>query len=162
MAESKRLWRCVKGKNRGFVVVSTHDRIIWQGYPAWSKFAWLYLVSVAAGARGLRILWQGATGWESWLAGALALLVCAACLRRWAQYLIISTRVVMRNGYTGKDIQTIKIEDIAEITLSQGPIARFFNIGTLVVHSKSDSSPLLLQGLRDPEIIKTRLEACRP
>lgn len=144
------------------MVVSTHDRIIWQGYPAWSKFAWLYLVSVAAGARGLRILWQGATGWESWLAGALALLVCAACLRRWAQYLIISTRVVMRNGYTGKDIQTIKIEDIAEITLSQGPIARFFNIGTLVVHSKSDSSPLLLQGLRDPEIIKTRLEACRP
>lgn len=144
------------------MVVSTHDRIIWQGYPAWSKFAWLYLVSVAAGSRGLRILWQGATGWESWLAGALALLVCAACLRRWAQYLIISTRVVMRNGYTGKDIQTIKIEDIAEITLSQGPIARFFNIGTLVVHSKSDSSPLLLQGLRDPEIIKTRLEACRP
>ena len=142
--------------------MSTHDRIIWQGYPAWSKFAWLYLVSVAAGSRGLRILWQGATGWESWLAGALALLVCAACLRRWAQYLIISNRVVMRNGYTGRDIQTIRLDDIAEITLLQGPIARFFNIGTLVVHSKSDSSRLLLQGLRDPEIIKTRLEACRP
>lgn len=142
--------------------MSTHDRIIWQGYPAWSKFAWLYLVSFAAGSRGLRILWQGATGWESWLAGALALLVCAACLRQWAQYLIISNRVVMRNGYTGRDIQTLALDDIAEITLSQGPIARFFNIGTLVVHSKSDSSPLLLQGVRDPEIIKTRLEACRP
>ena len=57
--------------------VSTDDRIIWQGYPAWSKFAWLYLVSFVAGSRGLRILWQGATGWEGWLAGALALLVCA-------------------------------------------------------------------------------------
>jgi membrane protein YdbS with pleckstrin-like domain len=142
--------------------VSADDRIIWQGYPAWSKFAWLYLVSFAAGSRGLRILWQGATGWESWLAGALALLVCPACLRRWAQYLILSNRVVMRNGYTGKDIQTIRLDDIAEITLSQGPIARFFNIGTLVVHPKSDSSRLLLQGLPDPEIIKTRLEACRP
>ena len=128
--------------------MSTHDRIIWQGYPAWSKFAWLYLVSFAAGSRGLRILWQGATRWESWVAGALALLVCAACLRRWGQYLIISNRVVMRNGYTGRDIQTITLDDIAEITLSQGPIARFFNIGNLVVHSRSDGSRLLLQGIR--------------
>jgi membrane protein YdbS with pleckstrin-like domain len=144
------------------VAVSTYDRIIWQGYPAWSKFAWLYLMSFVAGSRGLRILWQGATGWEGWLAGALALLVCAACLRQWAQYLIISNRVVMRNGYTGRDIQTITLDDIAEITLSQGPIARYLNIGTLVVHSKSGSNPLLLQGVSDPEIIKTRLEACRP
>ena len=144
------------------MAVSTHDRIIWQGYPAWSKFAWLYLVSFVAGSRGLRILWQDATGWEGWLAGALALLVCAACLRQWAQYLIISNRVVMRNGYTGRDIQTITLDDIAKITLSQGPIARFLNIGTLQVHSKSGSSPLLLQGVSDPEIIKTRLEACRP
>lgn len=142
--------------------VSTDDRIIWQGYPAWSKFAWLYLVSFVAGSRGLRILWQGATGWEGWLAGALALLVCAAGLRQWAQYLIISNRVVMRNGYTGRDIQTITLDDIAEIILSQGPIARYLNIGTLVIHSKSGSSPLLLQGVSDPEIIKTRLEACRP
>ncbi|HSC57788.1 MAG TPA: PH domain-containing protein [Nitrospira sp.] len=119
-------------------------------------------MSFVAGSRGLRILWQDATGWEGWLVGALALLVCAACLRQWAQYLIISNRVVMRNGYTGRDIQTITLDDIAKITLSQGPIARFLNIGTLVVHSKSGSSPLLLQGVSDPEIIKTRLEACRP
>jgi membrane protein YdbS with pleckstrin-like domain len=144
------------------VDVSTHDRLIWQGYPAWSKFAWLYLASFVAGSRVLRILWQGATGWEGWLAGALALLVCAACLRQWAQYLIFSSRVVMRNGYTGRDNQTVALDDIAEITLSQGPIARFLNIGTLEVHSKSGNSPLLLQGVSDPEIIKTRLEACRP
>jgi membrane protein YdbS with pleckstrin-like domain len=139
-----------------------HDRLLWQGYPAWSKFAWLYLASFVAGSRGLRILWQGATGWEGWLAGALALLVCAACLRQWAQYLIFSNRVVVRNGYTGKDIQTVTLDGIADITLSQGPIARLLKIGTLEVHSKSDSCPLLLQGVSDPEVIKTRLEACRP
>ena len=142
--------------------MSTRNRLLWQGYPAWSKFAWLYLASFVAGFRGLRILWQGATGWEGWVAGALALLVCAACLRRWAQYLIFSNGVVMRNGYTGKDIQTVTLDDIAEITLSQGPIARFLNIGTLEVHSKSGTSSLLLQGVSDPEVIKTRLEACRP
>ena len=63
--------------------------------------------------------------------------VCAACLRQWAQYLIFSNRVVMRNGYTGRDIQTVTHEVIAEINLSQVPIARFLNIGTLVVHCKS-------------------------
>lgn len=68
----------------------------------------------------------------------------------------------MRNGYTGRDIQTVTLDDIREVTLSQGPIARFLNIGTLVVHSKSGRSPLMLQGVCDPEIIKTRLEACRP
>ena len=99
--------------------MSTHDRLIWQGFPAWSKFAWLYLASFVAGSRGLRILWQGTTRWAGWLAGAVALLVCAACLRQWAQYLIFSNRVVMRNGYTGRDIQTVTHEVIAEINLSQ-------------------------------------------
>lgn len=56
--------------------MSTHDRLIWQGFPAWSKFAWLYLASFVAGSRGLRILWQGTTKWAGWLAGAVALL-CA-------------------------------------------------------------------------------------
>jgi len=68
----------------------------------------------------------------------------------------------MRNGYTGRDIQTITLDGIAEITLSQGPIARFFSIGTLVIRSKSGSRPLLLQGVSDPEIIETRIEARRP
>lgn len=142
--------------------MSTHDRIIWQAYPAWSQFAWLFFVSFAAGSRGLRVLWQGTTGWEIWLAGAVTLLVCAACLRRWAQYLLTSNQVVMRNSYTGRDIRSITLDDMAAITLSQGPIARFFNIGTLVIHSKIGSPPLLLQGVNDPEIIKTRLEARSP
>lgn len=115
--------------------MSTNDRVTWQAYPSWNQFAWLYIVSLTAGSRGLRILWQGGIGWEVWLGGAMVLLGCAACLRRWAQYFLTSNRVVMRNGYTGRDIQTITLDDIAAITLSQDPIARFFNIGTIVIHS---------------------------
>ena len=141
--------------------VSTKDRAIWQAFPSWNQFAWLYLVSLVAGSRGLRILWLGLTGWEAWIGGAIALLVCAAGLRRWAQYLLTSTAVLLRNGYTGKDIQKIALNDIGEITMSQGAIAHFFSIGTIVIHSKSGGRPLLLQGVNDPEVIKTRLEACR-
>lgn len=142
--------------------MSTKDRVIWQASPSWNQFAWLYLVGLAAGSRGLQILWLSMTGWEVWIGGAIALVVCAVGLRRWAQYLLTSTGVVLRNGYTGKDIQKIAIDDIGEITMSQGVIARFLGIGTLVIHSKSEGRDLLLQGVNDPEVIKTRLEACRP
>ena len=111
------------------------------------------MVSLTASSRGLRILWQGVSGWEIWSSGAVALLRCAACLRRWAQYLLTSNRVVIRNGYSGRDIETITVDDIAEITLSQDPIARFFNIGTLVIHSQSGSRPLLLQGIPWPSVV---------
>lgn len=92
----------------------------------------------------------------------MALLGCAAGLRRWARYLLTSTRVVVRNGYTDKNIQEMVLDDIREITLSQGPLARFFNIGTLTIHPKNESRPLLLQGVHDPEVLKTRLEARKP
>lgn len=142
--------------------MNTKDRVIWQASPSGNQFAWLYLVSLVAVSRGLRILWLSMTGWEVWIGGSIALFLCAAGLHRWALYLLTSTGVVLRNGYTGKDIQKIAIDDIGEITMFQGPIARFLGIGTLVIHSRSEGRPLLLQGVNDPEVIKTRLEACRP
>jgi PH (Pleckstrin Homology) domain-containing protein len=142
--------------------MSGTEKVTWQAYPSWNQFAWLFMVSLAAGSRGLQLFRLGLDGWGMWLGGAMALLVCAAGLRRWALYLLTSTRVVIRNGYTGTDIQTIALDDIREITLSQGPIAQFLNIGTLLIHPKSESRPLLLQGVHDPEVIKTRLQAHRP
>lgn len=134
---------------------------MWRTYPSWNQFAWLYVFSLVAGSHGLNILWQGAEGWKAWLAGAATLVACAAGLRRWAEYLLTSTRALIRNGYTGRDIQTVTLDDIADITLVQGPVARFFNIGTLVIRLKSGHQPLLWQGVDDPEIVKTRLEAHR-
>lgn len=142
--------------------MSTGDTVRWQAYPSWNQFAWLYVVSLTVGSRGLRLLRLGENGWEVWLGGAVALLLCAAGLRRWAQYRLTSTRVVVRNGYTGRDIQAIPLDDIAEITLSQGPIARFFNIGTLVVHSRSGAPLVSLQGVSEPRLLKTRIDGHRP
>jgi membrane protein YdbS with pleckstrin-like domain len=67
----------------------------------------------------------------------------------------------MSNGCTGRDIQAIPLDDIAEITLSQGPIARFFNIGTLVIHSKSGAPRLVLQGVSEPQLLNTRIDRRR-
>jgi len=68
----------------------------------------------------------------------------------------------MRNGYTGRNIQAIAFDNIAEITLSQAPIARFFNMGTLVLNSKNEASLISLHRVNKSEFIKTCIDACRP
>ncbi len=141
--------------------MSADDRVRWEAYPSWNQFAWLFLFGLMAGSRGLRLLRLEEDGWGSWLGGAAGLLICAAGLRRWARYRLTSTHVAMRNGYTGGDIQSIALGDIAEITLTQGPLARFFDIGTLSVRSVSGAPPLILRGIGGPQRIKTHIETAR-
>lgn len=134
----------------------------WSAYPSWGQFAWLYFLSLMSGLRGWLILWLEVSGGELWVAGAAILLVCAAILRHWAQYRLTSQRVIMRNGYTGREIQAMAISDIREVTIAQGPLAQFMGIGTLVLHNMSGERLLSLRGISDPEVIKTRIEALMP
>lgn len=95
------------------------------------------------------------------MGGATALLVCAATLRRWAQYSVTSYRVIVSNGCTGREIQTLPLDDLSEIVILRDPIAQFFNTGTIVLQSISGDSTLSLRGVRNPKVIKTRIEALR-
>lgn len=137
------------------------ETVRWRAYPSWAHFTWLYCVSLMAGVRGLLALRSGAGGWAVWLGGATALLVCVAALHRWAQYSFTSNRVIVSNGYTGREIQTLSFDDLSEIEILQGPIAQFFKIGTVVLRSVDGDRVLSLRGVRDPEVIKTRIEALR-
>ena len=134
----------------------------WSAYPSWAHFTWLYCFSLVAGGRTLLALWWGMSGWEAWLGGAIALLLCVVLLRRWAHYCITSRRVLLKNGYTGRDIQALAFDDIADVTVLQGPIAQFFNVGTVVIKSASGDQVLSLRGVREPEVIKTRIAALKP
>lgn len=138
------------------------ERVRWQAYPSWAHFAWLYCVSLMACIRGLLALRSGTGGWSIWLGGAVALLVCVAMLRRWAHYTFTTNRVTVSNGYTGRDIQTLPFDDLSEITVLQGPLAQFLGIGTLVLRSADGDRMVCLRGVRDPDVVKTRLEALRP
>jgi len=139
----------------------TDEMVRWSTYPSWAHFTWLYCFSAMAGVRSLLGLRWGMSGWEVWLGGAMVLLLCAVALRRWARYALTSRRVIVTNGYTGRDIQVLPLEDIADVTVSQGPIAQFFDIGTLVIRSLSGDRVISLREVRDPEVIKTRIEALR-
>ena len=134
----------------------------WSSYPSWSQFTWLYFLSFLSGLRSWLFLRFGVSGGEAWLAGAAILLVVAAILRHWAQYRLTSERVIVRNSYTGREIQTMAISDIREVTITQGLLAQFMGIGTLVLQSMSEDRLLSLRGISDPEVIKTRIEALMP
>jgi len=140
----------------------SNETVVWTAYPSWGQFAWLYLISLLAGFRGLLYLLFDLAGWEGWVGGAAALLVCAALLRRWARYTFTSSRVVVSNGYTGREIQSVALDDIKEITVRQGPVARLLGIGTVVIRSLSGEKVLRLRGIKDPESVKGRIQKMRP
>jgi hypothetical protein len=70
--------------------------------------------------------------------------------------------VVVSNGYTGREIQAVALDDIENITVRQGPVARLLGIGTVVIRSLSGEKVLRLRGIKDPESIKGRIQEMRP
>jgi len=138
------------------------ERVLWQAFPSWSQFSWLYFFSLLAAFRGVLFLRFGLSGWEVWLVGAGMLLALAAILRRWAFYMVTPTRVVIKNGYTGHEIESVKLEMIQTINLRQGPIARFWGIGTLVIRSSDKKREIQVRGVKDPEVIQARIRALYP
>lgn len=94
--------------------------------------------------------------------GAGLLLLAAAAVRRWAENVLTSKRVLLRSGYTGREIQNIQLENVGDVDIRQGPVAGFFGIGTIVVRSVGGEKSVSLRGVRDPEVVKSRIEALKP
>ena len=135
------------------------QRVVWEAYPSWGQFAWLYLLSTVSALRAALFFKFGVDGWEMWVIGSVILLGCAAILRRWAHYELTRDEIVVRNGYTGREIQSIQLNDVGEVDVQQGVIADFLGIGRVVVHPRSHDRLLSLRGVCDPEEIKIRIKA---
>ncbi len=138
------------------------ERILWEGYPSWGQFTWLYFFSLWTGLRGFFLLRLGFSGWELWVVGAGILLGLVAVLRYWGKYLLTSKRVVLRNGYSGKDMASVEFGMFKSVEVMQGPIARMLGIGTLVVHCEDSGRSVRFRGIKDPEVIETKLRALLP
>ncbi len=133
--------------------------MVWEAFPSWAQFMWLYLLSALTALRGGIFFKFGVGGWEMWMVGATVLVACAGILRRWAHYELTSECVTVRNGYTGREIQSIPLNDIGQVTMRQGIVAEFFGIGTVVIRSHRTERVLLFRGVSDPEDVRLRIEA---
>ncbi len=133
-------------------------RIVWEAFPSWAQFSWLYLLSALSALRGAMFFRFGVEGWEMWLWGAGMLIVWAVLLRHWAWYCLTADQITVHNGYTGREIQSLPLDDVGEVSVRQGLVAGFFGIGTLVVHPRITDRVLTLRGVFDPEEVKRKIE----
>lgn len=90
------------------------------------------------------------------MAGAFALLGTAALMRRWAYYKLTHDRLIVSNGYTGREIGAVALAHVDGVLLRQGPIASLLGIGTVVATS-GGQQVLRFRGLSDPETVKERV-----
>lgn len=135
------------------------EPVLWEGSAAWSQFIWLYLIVGIMMLRVTLLVRSSLSGWSGWLVGAVTLLGTAAALRRWGRYVVTSRRVVLRNGWTGRDIQSIAYREIREISIKQGPLADLMGIGTVVIQSRQDDGVIQFRGVFDPEDVTQRIQA---
>jgi len=135
------------------------ENLVWKTFPSWAQFTWLYLLGAVSALRGALFFKYDVEGWEMWLVGPGLLLLCAVILRRWAQYELHRDRIIVRNGYTGREIHSVPLSDVRAVTVHQGIVADFFGIGTLTISSSSTDRLVSLRGVRDPEEVKVRMLA---
>lgn len=133
--------------------------VVWESFPSWAQFSWLYLLSAVSSLRGALFFRFGLDGWEMWIAGAVILPACAAALRQWAHYELTRDRITARNGYTRREMQSIPLSEVERVTVQQGMIADFLGIGTVCVYVRGSDRVLSLRGVRDPEEVKVRIDA---
>ncbi|MBI4000537.1 MAG: PH domain-containing protein [Nitrospira defluvii] len=135
------------------------ETVLWEGYAARSQFIWLYLVVAMMMIRVAVLVRSAMSGWGGWLVGAITLLGTAATLRRWGRYVVTSRRVVLRNGWTGHDIQSIDYPEIRKVSVKQGLLDDLMGIGTVVIQSRQDDMVIHFRGVLDAEEVKQRIQA---
>ena len=135
------------------------EDVVWKTFPSWAQFTWLYLLGAVSALRGALFFKYDVEGWEMWLVGPGLLLLCSVILRRWAHYELHRDRIIVRNGYTGREIHSVPLSDVRAVTVHQGIVADFFGIGTLTISSSSRDRLVSLRGIRDPEEVKIRILA---
>ena len=142
--------------------IDRSERVIWQSYPSWRQFSWLYFFTLWTGLRGYFLMKLDVAGWELWMVGVVILLGVVVILRYWAKYMFTAHRVVLQNGYSGKIIDTMKVEAIKSVEVQQGPIADFLGIGTVVMQEKEPDRRLRFRGITNPGVPVAKLRALMP
>jgi len=138
------------------------ERILWEGYPSWGQFSWLYFFGLWTASRGIIFLYAEVPGVEIWVVGAVFLLVVAAGLRYWAKYVLTSRHVLIRNGYSGKMMRCAAYDEIEAVEVLQGPFAKFLGIGTVVIRCHDSNQTLRFRGVKTPEVVEIKLRALLP
>jgi membrane protein YdbS with pleckstrin-like domain len=138
------------------------ERVVWQRYPSWKHFTWLYFFAAWTALRGLILERMEVPGWEMWFLGAACLIGVVAALRYWVRYIVTSQRVSFKNGYTGSEIENMPIERIRSVEIQQGPIAGLMGVRTVVIQERDSNRTIRIRGISDAEVVVEKIKALAP
>ena len=138
------------------------ERIVWDGYPSWAQFSWLYLFALWSALRGVVLLRVNIVGWELWVIGGVLLVALVVFLRFWARYVVTSRGICLKNGYTGRDFESLSFNRIKAVDVNRGPIAAFLGIGTVVIQEEDPDRIIRFRGVKDPDVLAAKIRALLP
>jgi membrane protein YdbS with pleckstrin-like domain len=127
---------------------------------------WIFLfgplftsVGVWAAIIVLLILWQNPPGWTNYPIIVLALVPGLWLLGRfirWKSYdvALTSTRILVRQGITGRDTVQLRLQRITEVNIRQSLVERMLGTGSLVIDVQGEDDSLVLEYMRKPAIVQ--------
>jgi membrane protein YdbS with pleckstrin-like domain len=137
-------------------------RVVWEGRPAWSEYIFLWFFALVSAIRALLIFFlpMGDPGSGVIYALGVGLFIgLALFFQRTNRYVITRAAVHRAAGFLGRGEKIIPLKKIAAATVEQGPLDRLFGIGNVVLRFKEGERNETMRGVRDPEVVCTKIEA---
>jgi membrane protein YdbS with pleckstrin-like domain len=132
---------------------------------------WIFLfgplftsIGVWAALIVLVVLWQSAPGWTNYPILVIALLPGLWLLGRfvrWRSYVVAltSTRILVRQGITGRDTVQLRLQRITEVNIRQRLIERVLGTGSLIIDVQGEDDSLTLEYMRKPAVVQRVLNS---
>jgi membrane protein YdbS with pleckstrin-like domain len=105
------------------------------------------------------IVWRNPPGWTNYPFIILALIPGLWLLGRfirWRSYTIAitSTRVLVRQGITGRDTVQLRLQRVTEVNVDQKLIERMLGVGRVVIDVQGEDDAMTLEFVRKPVVVQ--------
>jgi membrane protein YdbS with pleckstrin-like domain len=127
---------------------------------------WIFLfgplftsIGVWAAIIAIVIVWRNPPGWTNYPFLILALIPGLWLLGRfvrWRSYTIAitSTRILVRQGITGRDTVQLRLQRITEVNVAQTLIERLLGTGRVIIDVQGEDDSLTLEMVRKPVVVQ--------
>jgi len=130
----------------------------WSGRPAWSEYVFLWFITVVFGVRAGLSVWWGQWGIVAiHVAGMAVFIGLAVFFRRTTLYTVTQDAVYRTVGVLGRREDRLPWSEVQSVDVRQSGLDRLLGIGTVMLH-RVDGISVRLIGLRDPDVIRRKLE----
>lgn len=118
----------------------------------------LWFITLVFGVRAGLSVWWGQWGIVAiHLAGMAVFVGLAVFFRRTTRYTVTEQAVYRTIGLLGRREDRLAMSEVESVSVRQSGLDRLLGIGTVALH-RQDGSYVRLAGLRDPEVIRRKLE----